>query len=84
MMFGGVGVEGIRGEVAPRRQEAEPLARDYPVKIGFFTANRAVALGNRAVYRSGHLVSDAPAMAPTPVDRVVLELIRHEHQSGAN
>jgi len=84
MMFGSVRVEGISGEFLPGGQQAEPLARDYPVNISFFGADGAVALGNTPVYRPGNLVSDAPAMTSTAIDWAVLKLIRHEDQSGAN
>lgn len=84
MMFGSVGVEGICGEVFPRRQQAEPFTRDYPVDVRFFGADRAVALRHPAVDRPDNFVSDAPAMASAAVNWAVLELIRHEHESGAN
>src|SRR5713101_6264610 len=84
MMFGNAGVEGISGEILPRGQQAEPLARDYPVEVGFFGADRAVALGNTAVYRADNFVSDAPTMASAAVDWTIRGLIRHEHESGAN
>jgi hypothetical protein len=41
-------------------------------------------LRNTAIYRPGNFVTDAPAMASAAVDWAVLELLRHEHESGAN
>ena len=83
-MFGSAGVESIRGEVLPRRQQAEPFARDYPVNVGFFGTDRAVSLQDSAVDRPNNFVSDASAMASATVDWAVLDWIRHEHESGAN
>jgi len=84
MMFGSMRVEGIGGEVLRRRQQAEPLARNDPVDISFFCADRAVAFRNTAVYRPGNFVSDTPAMASAAVSWTILELIHHKYEFGAN
>lgn len=83
MVFGDVCIEGVSGEFLPRRQQAETLARDYPVHIAFFGADGAIALRNPSVYRSCNFVNHAPAMAPAPVNRGTSEFVRHEYEFGA-
>ena len=78
MMFGGMGVESIGGEVLPLRQQAEPFARNDPMDISLFGADRAVALRNAAINWPGNFVTNATAMASTTVDRAVLRLVRHK------
>jgi len=84
MVSGKVCIEGIGSEFLPRRQQTETLARNYPVKIAFFGANRAVALRNSSVYRPGNFVNHATTMAYAAVDRATFEFIRHKYECGAN
>jgi hypothetical protein len=83
-MFGNVRVESVSSEFLPWRKHSETFAGNYPVKITFFCADRAIALRNSSIYRPGNFVNHAPAMASAAVNRATFESIRHEYEFGAN
>lgn len=84
MVFGNVCVEGISGELHPWRQQPETLARNYPVQVRLFGADRAITLQNPSVYRPGNFINHAPAMASATVNRATFKFIRHGYEFGAN
>jgi hypothetical protein len=77
VMFGRVGVERIRGEFLPGRQQAEPFTGDNPVNISLLGADRAIALQPTSIEGPDHFINNAPTMASAAVDWVSFESIRH-------
>src|SRR5271154_6954827 len=79
-----VSIESVNGEIVPRCEQAEFIARDDPMKIALLRANRAVALSN-PTGRTLDLIHDAPAMASAAhhISNISnISKIRHSHKSG--
>jgi hypothetical protein len=69
-------IEGVSGEVLPRREQAEFFARDNPMQVAFLRADRTIALRD-ASGRAFDFEGDAPVMTSAAHDCNGIVVIRH-------